>query len=303
MRFKNIIWLILGVLILAFVYKTTDATALFSLNIPYTILAFLFFFCSTFLWAIAWARQMQKPALVSMKLNTKALAGFFSPFSIGADALRAYFAKHEHIDAAEALAASFFVKFLKLLLMVLFLIVSVFLFLGNPEFMKASVLFLSLAVFTLFGMFILWSFKTKRVIRLFNKLIKREFLPEFRKNFSNYFKSFVSTRTAVVLLWLLISSIFEILAVFFLFNAINFPLTLTHAFIFAAVANSLALIAATPQGIGFVEGGGYIILSFAFFNLGNELIGTFLITWSIIRVWIPRLIGAVFTWIDSLNKF
>ena len=187
--------------------------------------------------------------------------------------------------------------------MIALLVVSVFLFIGTAEFTQASVLFLSLVFFTLFGMFVLWSFKTKRVIGLFQKLIKKEFLPQFRKEFSEYFKNFMSTKTAVVLFWLIISTIFEILAVFFVFNAIHFPLTLTHAFIFAAVANSLALIAVTPQGIGFVEGGGYMILSFAFFGLNEDLIGTFLITWSIIRVWLPSLIGAVFTWADSLNKF
>jgi uncharacterized membrane protein YbhN (UPF0104 family) len=72
---------------------------------------------------------------------------------------------------------------------------------------------------------------------------------------------------------------------------------LTHVFIFAAVASSLALLTLTPQGIGFVEAGGYFVLSLGYFSLSKPVIGSFLIAWSIIRIWIPSLIGAIaFRW-------
>jgi uncharacterized membrane protein YbhN (UPF0104 family) len=86
-------------------------------------------------------------------------------------------------------------------------------------------------------------------------------------------------------------------AIMFAFRSIGQGLLLPHILIFSAVASSLANVTVTPQGIGFVEGGGYFVLSLGYFSLSRDVIGSFLIIWGLIRIWIPSLIGLLsFGW-------
>lgn len=296
MSVKNIFWVLVCILILFFIYQNTNAT--FSrLNLSYFLLSALMFLCSTVFWAFAWIFLMGKPVLKLLKINFKSLLGIFAPFGLGGDVLRTYFVRKEKIKPEKALSASFIVKFYKFLLMFVFLLIAIYLLVPRTvDFPQNMFAFISIIFFTLFGAFLILLFRIEKAANFLFKHFKKIFILRFRRELDKSFLKIKARQAVVLILLLLISTFFEIAAVFFGFLSVGQELLLTHIFIFSALAHSLALITVTPQGIGFVEAGGFFVLSLGYFSLSKQVIGSFLIVWNLVRIWIPSLIGLITTW-------
>jgi len=297
MRVKDISWLLVCLVLLLFIYHTTGASRVFELSLPIFILSFLLYFLSIVFWILAWIYLIKERFLPSFKLNMKALLGTLAPFGLGGDAIRTYFARTEKIQPEKALSTSFIVKFYKFIVMLVFLVFAVYLLsINSADFPKYSLVFTSMIIMTVFGAIIVLLFRLSSFARLLHRLLNRIFIFKFHEQLRKDFLSMRPKDVLVIVFLLVISTLLEMGAIFFAFESIGQELLLPHVFIFSAVASSLALVTLTPQGIGFVEGGGYLVLSSGYFSLAQSVIGSFLIVWSIIRIWIPSLIGLFSFW-------
>lgn len=299
MSFKNFIWLIFTILILSAVFITTDPTPLYTMNLFYFFLSAVLFFTSTVFWMLAWKYLMGEPLWISFKINTKSLAGIFAPIGLGGDILRTYFAKKENISGAKALSASFVVKFFKFLLMFFYLLIAIFMLAQRSvEFPDYILVFISALLLTIFGAIFILFLRTEPIIKLIHKITRKVSIWKVRDGLKEYFFKLSVMKSAYIFILLIISTFFELVAIYFALIAVGQHLLWIHIFILGAVIHSLALITITPQGVGFVEAGGYFILTFGYFSVPRPIIGGFLIIWNLVRLWIPSLIGCVVAFLD-----
>jgi uncharacterized protein (TIRG00374 family) len=304
MRPRDLFWLIITILLMLLIYQTTGATQLLSLDPLYCLLAVLAFFFSIFFWTFAWISVTKFPLRKSLKINIKALMGIFSPLGIGGDALRVYYSSKERLSPEKALGASFMVKFFKFLMMFAFLLCAIYILsLRSPDFYQNISFFTSAAILTLIGALIVLLAREEKVAYLFYRLFRRRgFILRFHEELKGQFRELDISRTLIITGFLLISTFFEMAAVSYAFLAVGQPLLIEHIFIFSAVAHTLALVTITPQGVGFVETGGYVVLSLGFFSLRPAVIGSFLIVWVFVRLWIPSIAGLITAWLDRGGK-
>jgi uncharacterized protein (TIRG00374 family) len=233
-----------------------------------------------------------------MKINTKAMLGIFAPLGLGGDVLRAYHAKKEDLSAEKALSSGFVVKFFKFLILILFLISAMYVLSVKSTDLAESFVFFGISLaFAAFGALAIALLRVKRVAAWLYKGLNRLFIMRFHRALNKQFFQLSPKKICVVVFLLIISTLFEIAAIIFSFLTVGQWMPLDRFFVFAAVASTLSLVTITPQGIGFVEGGGFFILQLGFFSLGLPVIGSFLIVWNLVRVWIPSLVGAIFTWV------
>lgn len=292
MRPRDLAWLLICLLMLIAIYQTTNASVIFSINLPLFLFSFALYFVSIIFWILSWRYLVKERFVPSLRLNMKALTGIFAPFGLGSDAIRTYFAKTESISPESALSASFVVKFYKFIIMLAFLLFGLYLLsVYSADFHTYYLVFVSIILVTVLGAFIVLLFRSRKFVNLLYTLLNKVFLFRFHEQLNRHFLSIRIKDSVTLLFLLLISTLFELAAVFFAFSAIGQAMLLTHLFIFAPVAASLALITITPQGIGFVEAGGYLVLASGYFSFSEPVIGGFLIAWSAIRIWIPSLIG------------
>jgi uncharacterized protein (TIRG00374 family) len=297
MKIKDILWLSICLILLLFIYQTTSASKIFELDPFLFAVSFLMYFLSIVFWILAWVYLIKERFVPSFRLNMKALLGIFAPFGLGGDAIRTYFARTEKIQPERALSTSFIVKFYKFIVMLIFLIFAIYLLsIKSVDFPKYSMVFASMAIMIFFGVVIVLMLRTHWFAALLYKLLNRIFIFKFHEQLKKHFLEIKPKDVLVVMVLLVISTLLEMGAILFAFLSIGQELLLPHVFIFASVASSLALVTLTPQGIGFVEGGGYLVLSSGYFSLAQPVIGSFLIVWSIIRIWIPSIIGIFSFW-------
>jgi uncharacterized membrane protein YbhN (UPF0104 family) len=297
MRPRDLAWLLICLLLLVFIYHTTNASVIFDVNLPLFLLSFVFYFISILFWILSWRYLIKERFIPSLRLNMKALLGIFAPFGLGSDAIRTHFAKTESISPEKALSASFVVKFYKFIIMLAFLLFALYLLSSySADFHHYYFIFISIILVTVLGAFIVLLFRSRRFVSFLYILLNRVFLFRFHEQLNKHFLGIKLKDSLILLFLLLVSTMFELIAVFFAFSAIGQTMLLTHLFIFAPVAASLALVTVTPQGIGFVEAGGYLVLASGYFSFSEPVIGGFLIAWSIIRIWIPSLIGLFSFW-------
>jgi len=292
MKAKDLIWPLVCLIILFIIYHSTNASKIFELE-PFSFIASIgFYFLSIVLWIMAWTYLVKERFISSFRLNLKALFGVFAPFGLGGDAIRAHLAKTERIAPEKALGASFVIKFYKFILMFLFLIIAIYLLaFRTPDFQQNTLFFISMIFTIMSGAVIVLLLRVPSFARLLYRILNRIFIFRFHEQLNRHFLNIKPKDLLVIVGLLLLSSLFEMLSVAFVFLSIGQDLLLPHVFIFWAVAASLATVTVTPQGIGFVEGGSYLILSLGYFSLTKTVIGSFLIIWSVIRIWIPSVIG------------
>jgi len=297
MRVKDLLWLSICLIILLFIYNTTSASRIFELDSAMFILSFLLYFLSIVFWILAWIYLIKERFVPSFRLNMKALLGVFAPFGLGGDAIRTYFAKTERIQPERALSTSFIVKFYKFIIMLVFLLFALYLLsINSADFSKYSLVFASMIITLFFGVAIVLLLRVRWFAALLYKALNRIFIFKFQEQLNKHFLEIKPKNVLIVMFLLVISTLLEMGAVLFAFLSIGQELLLPHVFIFYSIASSLALLTLTPQGIGFVEGGGYLVLSTGYFSLSQSVIGSFLIIWSVIRIWIPSLIGLLSFW-------
>jgi len=294
MHLKRLFWPIASVLLLVLIYFNTQSVDFFQINFAFLFFSAFCFIMSTVFWAFEWAQIFGISLKEALLRNTKSLIGIFSPMNLGGDALRAHFSKRK----TKALASSFVVKFFKFILMGILLIIGLSVISFELEFPIYFWTFICMILFTFLGAFIVLSFASNKVITFVNKFFRKNFVPQFRKELIIYFTHLNFKQMLKLIFCLLISTFFEVMAVYFSFYSLNIEISLLHAFVLSCVVNSLALITFTPQGIGFVEAGGFFILKFSIFGMANAAIGSFLIIWNIIRIWIPSLLGLILFWCD-----
>ena len=297
MKIKDILWLSICLILLLFIYQTTSASKIFELDPFLFAVSFLMYFLSIVFWILAWVYLIKERFVPSFRLNMKALLGIFAPFGLGSDAIRTYFARTEKIQPERALSTSFIVKFYKFIVMLVFLLFAAYLLsINSSDFPRYSLVLASMVIMTVCGASIVLLFRVHWFAALLYKLLNRIFIFKFHEQLKKHFLEIKPKDVLVVMILLVISTLLEMGAVLFAFLSIGQELLLPHVFIFSSVASSLALVTLTPQGIGFVEGGGYLLLSSGYFSLAQSVIGSFLIAWSIIRIWIPSLIGLLSFW-------
>jgi uncharacterized membrane protein YbhN (UPF0104 family) len=294
MRLKNIIWFILCLILTLLIYNTTNASSIFSLDPFLFLLSFILYFLSISFWIFAWIYLIKEKFLPSFRLNMKALLGVFAPFGLGGDAIRTYFAKTENISPEKALSSSFIIKFYKFIVMIVFLLLALYLLSArSPDFPKYSLVFISMIFVMICGMIIILSLRLSSFANLLYRLLNRIFVFRFHKQLRKQFLGIKPKDVLVLVFLLVISTFLEMGAIMFAMQSIGQALLLPHIFILSSIASSLALVAITPQGIGFVEAGGFLVLSSGYFALSTEVIGSFLIVWSVIRIWLPSVIGLI----------
>ncbi|MBS3059991.1 MAG: flippase-like domain-containing protein [DPANN group archaeon] len=290
---KNFAWLLLSFLILAAIYALTGPEiALHNLNFTSIAVAELALLSSIWAWGIAWGFILGLTPKQALKSNTRAMLGIFAPLGFGADAIRAMEGKRYGLRKRESISASFIVKLFKFLLMLLFLGFSILLLktLSIEPGQQIS-LFIGAIVFTSLGILFIIAASMPDIARLIGKKFKKSTLLDFQQELYNQLKQMSLKKSIQLTLILLASSLLEITAVLFTFDAISRPVTSIHAFIYSAISHSLALITVTPQGLGFVETGSYLVLQSGFFSFPAKAIGLFIILWAIIRIWVPSLLG------------
>jgi uncharacterized protein (TIRG00374 family) len=296
---KNIIWLFVTLAIFTLIFQTTDPKALYSLNWLYFLSANIVFLASTVLWALAWKVLMPTSYKDAILINTKSLAGFFAPFGFGADLLRAYFGKKKHISATQTLSASFTVKFFKFLIVFFWLLISiVMLGLRSNDVLTHLDLFITALLLTMLGAIIILLFRFKKFIRFLERFSDTNRFDKLYSHLEIHFSGLRYTKTFLIILALLVSTGLEIWSIDLAFQAINYQLPLLHLFILGAILSSLVLITFTPQGIGFVEAGGFFALSLGYFSVPIHIIGSFLIVWNLIRLWVPSIVAGMLAFLD-----
>jgi uncharacterized protein (TIRG00374 family) len=297
MRVKDVLWLVICLILLLFIYHTTSASNVFALDPFLFIAAFLLYFLSIVFWIIAWVYLIKEKFVPSFRLNMKALLGVFAPFGLGGDAIRTVFARTEKIQPERALSTSFIVKFYKFIVMLVFLLFAMYLLsINSSDFPRYSLVLASMIVMTVCGALVVLLLRMRWFATLLYRLLNRIFIFKFHEQLKKHFLEIRPKDVLIAMVLLVISTLLEMGAILLAFLSIGQELLLPHVFIFSSVASSLALVTLTPQGIGFVEGGGYLILSSGYFSLAQPVIGSFLIVWSIIRIWIPSVIGLVSFW-------
>lgn len=286
------LWLAVSVIVLAALYALTGAS-LSVFDARYLLLSSALFLVSTALWSLGWSYVMRCDAWEGLKLNAKSLAGIFSPMGAGSDLMRTILAKrHPGMRADKALAASVVVKFFKSVIMFYLLLVGVLLLASRTyDFSQNILLFAGMAATALLGMLSIIMLRWHRTIAFANIFVRKVFLWRFHRQLNITFRALTWAQILALSLILSISTIFEIAAVWAAFMCIGHSLPWLHIFIFSSVAYSLMQVSLSPQGIGLVEAGGYLVLSLGYFSMPRPAIGSFLIAWSIIRLWIPSLIG------------
>lgn len=296
---KKFIWPALCALVLFFLYQGTGAQ-IQKLLLPEFAVASLFFMLSVFFWGFAWAYLVGgKKPLTLFFINIKALAGILGPFGLGVDALRAVFAGKHKFPPELMLSTSFIVKFFKFLVIFLLLIFAILILFMKSNSSETLVVFIVSLCLAGVGMATVWAMRSRKTAMLGHRLLRRLFIFKFQDNLNKRFLELSPNKVFTVLLLLAISTVFEILAVMYCFLAVGQALPFDRIIVFAAIANSLAFLTFTPQGLGFVEGGGFLVLQSGFFSLGTPVIGSFLIVWNIIRIWIPSLAGAIASALDA----
>jgi len=292
MRLKEIAWLLVSLFILVLIYQTTNASRIFQLDPTLFVVSFACYFLSIVFWILAWGYLIKERFIPSLRLNMKALLGVFAPFGLGGDAIRTYLAKTEKIEPERALSASFVIKFYKFILMFLFLLLAIYLLATNSvDFSKNIAIFISMIFMVIGGAIVVFLLRLPSFTKLLYRILNRVFIFKFNEQLNRHFLGIKPKDAVIIFSLLLVSTFLEIAAVYFAFAAIGQGLLLPHVLIFSSVASSLALVTITPQGMGFVEAGGYFVLSIGYFSLAKPVIGSFLIVWNIIRIWIPSLIG------------
>lgn len=299
MKLRNLFWIFFTAAIIAILFLTTDPRPLLNLNPWNFLISNLLFLSSAIVWAVAWNYVMKDGLKESIILNLESLTGFFAPAGIGADFLRAYFSKRRGISATKALSASFTVKFFKFIIAFFLLLLSILLLaVRSDQVPKYLGIFVTALFLTMGGAIFILFFRMKKFMRFFQRRFRS--LP-FKKLYSHmelHFSDLLFKKVIIITLILLVSTVFEIFAIDYAFKAINYSLPLLHIFIFSSVINSLILITFTPQGIGFVEAGGFFVLSIGYFAVAPRFIGSFLIVWNLVRLWIPAVIGGIIAFID-----
>lgn len=299
---KSLLWAALGIAILVAIYQLTGADRLFSAEPSLFAASAAAFLASVLVWSLAWSRLMRGKARELARINIKSLAGFFAPFGLGTDLLRAHFSAKKGLSSEKALAASFMVKFYKFLLMFALLVAAIFLLATKMDISDYLYAFYPMIFFTMLGAVLVLAMRVKPVVDFFYRLLGKAYLYGFHRELNRQFVETGWNGIAVVLALLAVSSLLEIAAAYLAFLSLGMYLPLPHIFIFAAVANSLALVTFTPSGLGFVEGGGYFVLSLGYFSQPPALIGSYLILWNVIRVWIPSTAGLLLAAAESRQK-
>lgn len=296
---KRVLWISIALAVVAGLFYYTEPSRITEANPLLLAASAAAFMGSIYAWFLSWNYLMKEPFIKCLKINTKALMGLFAPMGLGADFLRAYFSKKEEMSGSEAIAASFMVKFWKFLLMFFLLLLAIVLLATRtPDFSSYIVSFLAALIMTITGAIIVLLFRFKWIVRKIDKLFRKYYVMMFHEKLTEQFYRLNPKRTAVIVTFLILSVTMEIMTVYLLFMSLGVTLSLIHVFIFTTVAHSLALVPITPQGVGIAEGGGYLVLSMAFFSLSKGTIGSFLILWNIVRIWVPSAVGLIATLLD-----
>ncbi|MFH0986638.1 MAG: lysylphosphatidylglycerol synthase transmembrane domain-containing protein [Candidatus Micrarchaeota archaeon] len=302
MKLKNLLWPAVSLAMLAALFCVSDMKVVFSANLLYASASIACFMASIFFWGAAWHIVLKKDFLSEQRVNFKSMIGIFAPMGLGGDLLRAHFAQSEKIGRAEALSASFVVKFFKFAVMLFYLVFAVVLLARkSADYSLYEPAFIGAFLLIIFAIIIIALFNYPRFASVLQRIFRRVNVMHLHKNIKMHFKSLSSGASVSIILILVVSTVLEMGAVYFAAKAVGIPLLVAHVFILGAVVNMLALAAFTPQGIGFVEAGAAVVMSMGFFAVSPPLIAGFLVIWNIVRIWVPSAAAAALISIDSFR--
>jgi uncharacterized protein (TIRG00374 family) len=289
----------------------TDATDVINQTNPYffTVSA-LFFIFSIVFWLISWAILIKKegefPYWKVIVIGFSCVYGALTPMQVGSEALRSIKLKEIFgINYSKSVSASMFVKGLKFFLIFLFASVIILIILLTVELLPIMFIglisgFLVVGLATAIFLLPLSRRLGKIISRIFHHIGKKftnaKKLEEFFVDYSNYLKKISFKTFVIVFILIILSFLFELLALQFAFNALSVNIELIPLLVLFIIISILERTPFLPRGIGLVEAAGFVFLSIpAFANVSLDIpqVGAILIIFAVVRLVIPTIISFI----------
>ena len=307
---KSVLFLVVIFALFGVLATLTQAqTILVKISLQFFILATIFYLVSLLLWMISWAYLIKKHSNVSffslIVIGLSSIYGSLTPIQLGADALRSIKLKDFHkISYEKAVPAALIVKGIKFSFIAIITSIVFFLFLFDTK--MDSVLFIAfLTGFTtvLLGAFLFLAPLKKRwglAISEFFYGFKNESelfvkIGDFFQQYSIYLEKTDLKTFFVIIVFIILSWIFEFLALQFSFFAVGIQLYLSSFLVLMILFSVLERVPIFPRGIGLVELFGYYYLSTSPLGivLSASQIGAVIIVYDIVRLVIPTVLSFI----------
>ncbi len=271
-------------------------------------IAAVFFIISIILWLFSWTYLLKKELKISsfkiILTGFSSVFGSLTPVQLGADAMRSFLLKDLFkVPFTKSLSASMAVKGVKFSILALTssAILAYFIFIGKlSHFMFFSLIsgFVVVIAATLLFLLPLNKKAGKKIVNFFKTLSKRfsrlSRVDNYFTNYSSYLQALPLKTFSVVFLFSFLSWVFEFFALFFVFESLSISIPimpLLTLFILLAVLERTPF---TPKGLGLVEVGGFLFLSFPIigqFSLSLGETASIMIVFNIVRIIVPVLMS------------
>ena len=289
---------------------TDSLSVIVDANPTFLLLAALFFVISIIFWIIPWAYLIKKDKVSStwkgLVVGFSCVYGALTPIQVGAEALRAIKAKEIfRVTYSDSVSASMVVKGIKFFFIA---ILASIVFVGILLETQLSLVMLfglvsGFSVIILATALFLLPLNKKigrgiaHMFHLFSKKIKQfNVLEKYFKKYSIYLTKISLKKFVVVFVLAALSLIFEFIALWFCFLALNVQIELFALIVLFVIISILERTPVLPRGIGLVEAAGFIFLSlpeFASVSLTIAQIGAILILFDVVRLLIPTVVSLV----------
>ncbi len=293
MNWKNAAYLVALAAMAYALIKLFDAEQAFpQFNLVWAALAILAYLASISTWNIAWGAYLGAGWRESNWVGWKAQFGSVTPFSLGNDVLRGYFAKDHGREFSESMAASLATKFYKIGIAFVFSIAgAIYLFFRHRELGDVLGWGVVLPMAMLLGVYI---FTRDGMAGWLSRLTFNKITAEKSALFSNKLKGFIHHPHGIAMAWLTLSLGLEFFAFYAGFEAFAVGLPPFVAYLVFSLLFFISKIPLLPQGIVLTEFVGLILLKG---TASTSAIAAGLLMWNASRIWAPIVISfLVFSW-------
>ncbi|MEK6954208.1 MAG: lysylphosphatidylglycerol synthase domain-containing protein [Candidatus Micrarchaeota archaeon] len=256
------------------------------LDLPLALLSALLYLSSIALWNLSWGKFIKLGGNDSILMGFAAQLGGLTPFSLGADFLRGYFAKKAGKKFGEGMAASFAAKFHKIWIALVFSSIGIGVILLSQTYFRSSFLLgIGVPIIMLAGVILLTKNHAAMAISgiSLEKISKKD-----ARDFSYMLKVYIKNPQKAILGMLAASLALEFASFYLAFASFGLFLDISSAYLVFILLFFASKALFVPQGIGVTEIVGIIIL-------GNtaplSLIAAGMLLWNIVRIWIPTIIA------------
>ncbi len=286
-NWKNLLYLVALAALAYALLKIFDAEkALPQLNYLVALAAIAAYLLSIVFWNVAWGNYLKTGWKESNLVGWSAQFGAMTPFSLGNDVLRGYFAKQHGKKFSEGAAASLATKFYKIALALAFsLLGAVYLIVRHREVESTLEWGVALPLLILAGVYIFTREKhAEWIAKLsFNKISK-----EKTAEFSAALKKYIHKPSFGVLGWLLASLALEFVSFYLGFLAFGVALPPFVAYLVFSLVFFISKVPVLPQGIVVTEFVGLVLLQN---TAALPLVAAGILLWNVSRIWMPIVVS------------